>query len=377
MRFLLILLFLLVHSDLYQQSIVKENVKAGGITGSPELPLKRSFYKEIWHGNPVCQGNSGTCWCYAATSLAESEIKRQQGIEVKLSEMFTVYYEYVDRALDFVRTRGNTTFSEGSEASSIPVIWEKYGIVPYHVYPGKPKSGELNNHREIQKRMSDYLQSVKLNNNWNYKVVEKEIRNILDSELGTPPEKFNYNNIEYTPKSFLAEYLKFNVNDLFSFMSTNAETFNEKHELVEDDNWRHYSNYYNVKIDDFIDIIDTALGKGFSICICGDISEPYYNYDTKSADVPLYDIPSEYIDDNARQFRLGNGSTTDDHCVHIVGYASTGKQKWYLIKDSNYTAFTGEEPGYRFFSEDFMRLKMMNIMLHKGGAKSVLDKIIK
>jgi len=34
----------------------------------------------------------------------------------------------------------------------------------------------------------------------------------------------------------------------------------------------------------------------------------------------IFDIPSAYINDDARQFRYSNETTTDDHGLHLVGY---------------------------------------------------------
>ena len=75
--------------------------------------------------------------------------------------------------------------------------------------------------------------------------------------------------------------------------------------------------------------------------------------------------------------RLISGATTDDHCVHLVGYQIINGEYWYLIKDSGAGAFDGKNKGYRFFHEDYVRLKMMNILLNVEPARSVLDKIIK
>ena len=367
MRLFSIFIFILIYSLTIAQD--KSNNKS--------FPTDKSLYKEIWHSSPVCQGNSGTCWCYATTSFMESEAKRISNVDIKLSEMYTVYWEYVDRALDFVKTRGNTTFSEGSEASSIPRVWEKYGIVPFSVYEGKPSTRKYNNHRDMEKEMENYLADIKKNSKWNEKTVEKDIRAILNKEMGCPPEKFTYNNVEYTPQKFLSDYLKLKMIDYFSFMSTNSEKFNEKHELIEADNWWHCSDYYNVTINDFMSVIMSSLKKEYTVCICGDISEPGYDNKTQVAIIPEYDIPSKNIDDNARQLRLSDGSTTDDHCIHLVGYYEKDGEVWFLIKDSNGGAFDGKYPGYRFFSYDFVKLKMMNILIYKEGGREVLDKIIK
>jgi bleomycin hydrolase len=87
------------------------------LTGK-DLPMDTTRYQRAWNNSPVCQGESGTCWCFAATSFLESECYRVNGQKTKLSEMFFVYHEYLERALQFVESRGAITFDEGSEASS-------------------------------------------------------------------------------------------------------------------------------------------------------------------------------------------------------------------------------------------------------------------
>jgi len=99
-------------------------------------PNKISFYQKEWHLPPVSQGNSNTCWCFSTTSFFESEVNRLTGQEIKLSEMYTVYWEYVERAKRFVSERGNSAFSEGSEANAVIRDFKKYGIVPKEVYTG-------------------------------------------------------------------------------------------------------------------------------------------------------------------------------------------------------------------------------------------------
>ncbi len=93
--------------------------------------------------------------------------------------------------------------------------------------------------------------------------------------------------------------------------------------------------------------------------------------------VPTFDIPSEYIDESSRQLRLTNKATTDDHCIHIVGYRKIGNDLWFLIKDSGAGGFDGPNKGYRFFHEDYVKLKMMNILVHKEATSDILNKIIK
>ncbi|MBT4775992.1 MAG: peptidase C1, partial [Crocinitomicaceae bacterium] len=101
-----------------------------------DIPNKPSEYKTVWYNSPISQGNTGTCWCFSTTSFYESEVKRASGKNVKLSEMYIVYWEYVERAAYFVESRGNMTLGEGSETNAVAKNMKKYGIVPYDHFTG-------------------------------------------------------------------------------------------------------------------------------------------------------------------------------------------------------------------------------------------------
>ena len=76
------------------------------------FPKDLKLYKSYWHGKPVSQGNTNTCWCFSTTSFFETEVNRITGQKIKLSEMFTVYWEYVEKARLFVREHGNSAVAE-------------------------------------------------------------------------------------------------------------------------------------------------------------------------------------------------------------------------------------------------------------------------
>jgi bleomycin hydrolase len=342
-----------------------------------DFPTDPDEYSQVWHFLPLSQGATGTCWCFATISFMESEIYRTSGKEIKLSEMYIVYWEYVERARAFVEQRGDLYFAQGSEATSVPRIMKKYGIVPTEDYPGIPKNQKYHDHGKMVQEMTDYLNSIMEDNAWNTVMVVSTIREILDRYMGTPPQQLFYNGEHYTPISFLKDVLKIVPDDYFSFMSTMSQVYNQQGELIEADNWWHCDEYYNVRIDDFLQVIDDAINNDYTICICGDVSEPGYDRWLEVGVVPAFDIPSDYINEYSREMRLTNGTTTDDHCIHIVGVYEEGGDRWYMIKDSGSGGFDGPNKGYRFISEDYVRLKMMNIMVYKEAGRKVLDKMIK
>ena len=256
-------------------------------------------------------------------------------------------------------------------------MMKMHGAMPASAYTGRVRGQSVYDHSDMMNEMKDYLASVKSTNAWNKQEIANTIKSIMNHYMGTPPESFSVEGKEYTPKEYLENYLKLKINDYFSFMSTMELPYNQKGELVEPDNWWHCDNYYNVSLDDYMHIITNAIEKSYSVCICGDVSEPGHDSYAEVSVIPTFDIPSEYIDENARQLRLTNKSTTDDHCIHIVGYKKQGDELWFLVKDSGAGAFDGLSKGYRFFYEDYVKLKMMNIIVHKDAAWDVLDGIIK
>ena len=68
--------------------------------------------------------------------------------------------------------------------------------------------------------------------------------------------------------------------------------------------------------------------------IGGDVSEAGFLRSTQAAMVPSSDIPPEQFNENSRQFRFSNNSTTHEHGMHLVGYFQQDNEDWYLIKDA-------------------------------------------
>ncbi len=342
-----------------------------------DLPTAVDQFTQQWYNPPISQGWTGTCWAFSTTSYLESEIYRVTNQKLKLSEMFTVYWEYVEKAKRFVEERGNSAFAEGSEANAVIRMWKMYGIVPKENYPGKPSDQEFHDHHLMFKEMKNYLNQIKENNAWNEEAVLTTIKSIMNHYLGTPPEKIVVDGNEMTPKQYLKDVVQLDPDNYVDFMSLMEKPYDEMAEYKVPDNWWHSKEYYNLPLDDFMKLLKAAVREGYTTVIGGDVSEAGYDATNEVAMVPTFDIPSEYIDENARQFRFSNHSTTDDHGIHIVGYMEKDEQDWYLIKDSGSGSRNGRNPGYYFYNEDYVKLKIMNIMLPKDFAEKVLSRDIK
>ena len=342
------------------------------------VPNKVSDYKKEWANPVISQGNAGTCWAYSTVSFLESEVYRLNKKKVKLSEIYTVYWEYVEKAKGFVQSRGTSLFSQGSEGNAVTRDWAKYGTMPYSAYTGLLHGRKFHTHDKMFKEMTAYLNSVKQSNAWNEDEVVSTIKSIMNHYVGKPPVKFTVDGKEYTPLSYMKNYLKINPNDYVEILSYMQEPYWKQVEYKVPDNWWHSKEYYNIPLDDFMKVVKNSIKKGYTMSIGGDVSEAGFLRSTQVAMIPKFDIPSEYIDENARQFRFSNETTTDDHGMHLVGYTEKDGVTWFLIKDSSSGSRNNNENapefGYYFFHEDYVKLKMMGFTVHKDAVKDILKK---
>ena len=340
-----------------------------------DIPKSVDEFKTVWCNDPLSQGRTGTCWCFASSSFFESEIHRITGKEVKLSELYTVYWEYVEKAREYVKTRGESFFGEGSETNAVPRMMAQYGVVPQEAYNGMQSGQKYHDHKGLYREMKHYLKTIKEQGAWNEEVVLAIVKNILDHYIGEPPATFKWNGSVYTPQAFFEKVTKLKTDEYVNFMSLKEKPWWENAEYKVPDNWWRSDDYYNVPADDFMEAIKSALSEGYSLAIGGDVSESGYSSQHDAAMVPSYDIPGEYIDDNARQFRFSNKSTTDDHAIHLVGWKEHNGDTWFLVKDSGSGAQNGKNRGYYFYHEDYVKLKIMTFTVHKDGVKNTLKKM--
>ncbi len=324
---------------------------------------------------PESQGITGTCWSFSTTSFFESEIYRLQQKHIALSEIHTVYWQYVEKAKEFVRTRGASLFDEGSETNAVQEMMKQYGVVPAAEYDGLPGDLPYHDHSIMVAEMKNYLKGIAAGNAWNEQEVIATIRSIMAHYIGAPPEQFQYEGKNYTPLSFLQEVSRINPDDYVTFMSLKSEPFWAKAEYKVPDNWWHSSNYYNLPLTDFIQLVKHAVKSGYSISIGGDVSEAGNNAHLGVMMVPSFDIPASYINDDARLLRFLNGATTDDHAMHLIGYSDRKDGTWFLVKDSGSGGHNNKfGKGYWFIHEDYVKLKIMTATMHKDAAASVLKK---
>lgn len=380
----------------YFQSILKDvNAVNDSLKGLEQKPFARmvqdqsgmdladnpALYQTVWSNKTISQGNTGTCWCFSTTSFYESEVLRLTGRKVDMSEMYSVYWEYVEKAIRFVEKRGNSVFDEGSESNAMSRVMKKYGAVPQSEYSGLINNRKYHTHEAMFGEMKSFLESLKLSNAWNEEYAVSTIKSILNHYLGQPPVEFIVEGKKYNPESYLKDYLKIVPDDYVEILSYKGKPYWKQVEYEVPDNWWHSADYYNVPLEDFMKALKRALKAGCSVSIGGDVSEPGFSKETNCATVPDFDIPAQYINEDARAFRFLNGSTTDDHGMQVIGLLENYKGKgfdWYLVKDSGSGSRNKEKNspafGYYFFREDYVKLKMMGFTVHRSAVSELLKK---
>lgn len=334
-------------------------------------------FKTHYHHSPITQDKTGTCWCFSTVSFLESEIKRLQDKEVKLSEMYIVYWEYVEKVRRFVREKGESNIGQGSEHNAAIERMRQYGLVRASDYSGLLGDNDKHNHSALFREIKSYLNYIEKNEIWDEELVIEYIKLLLNKHLGKPPATILVDGKKITPLDFMKNELKLNPDDYVCFISMMYAPFYTKAEFKVPDNWWHSEDYHNVPLEEFYNSIYRAVKDGFTVALGGDVSEIGKIGEEDAAIIPDFDIPSKYINQYAREFRFKNKTSQDDHAIHLVGYKKMAKHMWFLIKDSARSSRYGKFKGYYMFRDDYIKLKILNFLVHRDAVQDLLAKFEK
>lgn len=354
--------------------------------------------------NPVTsiknQSRSGTCWCFSSLAFFESELLRTGKGTHDLCESFVVYKTMIDRAKAAVRLHGDISFSQGGSFYDVMYCWKNYGIIPQSAMaaPGSLYGDSLFNHNELDAVATAYVNAIakgshkKLTSCW-----IKGLEGIYDAYMGQVPETFTVNGKKYTPKTY-AESLGLNMDDYVSLTSYTHHPFYSKFIIEVQDNWR-WAESYNLPINEFMEVMDSAVRNGYTIAWGADVSEKGFgrdgiamvpndnkNQDTTGSDaarwtgsdktndkVTTTKSGEKIITQEMRQEAYDSWETTDDHGMQIYGLAKDRDgNEFFMVKNSwgNY----GKYKGMFYASKPYVAYKTMNIIINK---KAIPAKIAK
>jgi bleomycin hydrolase len=340
------------------------------------LPQEVVELRPKFHFPPVNQDTTNVCWSFSTLSFMESEMQRISGQSIKLAVMFPVYFGYIEKAKEYIRSKGESRFTAGDLFTTVIDVVRSYGIVPEDVYRGQAVEHPTYNHTEMEQEIDDLKIRIVDEGIWNENQILDDLKNILNKYLSEPPESFSFREETFTPITFAEKYVNLPWEDYLLITSFSDAPFDAFTELKVPDNWRGVDRYFNVSLDLFYTSMKTALNNGYSIAIDGDIKEPGRLGEQDVCIIPDYDIPGSYINQAARDYRFEKGVTNDDHLMHIVGFGEVNGEDWFLVKDSWRDAYQGKHKGYFFYHEDYAKLKILAYLVHKDGVPDISERII-
>ena len=128
-----------------------------------DKPKEEGFVFTTVKENPITsiknQNRSSTCWSFSSLGFLESELLRTGKGEYDLSEMFVVHHTMVDRAVNYVRYHGDSSFSPGGSFYDIMFCMKNYGLVPQEAMPGIMYGDSLPVHNELDATAEGYVRN--------------------------------------------------------------------------------------------------------------------------------------------------------------------------------------------------------------------------
>ncbi|WP_284653357.1 C1 family peptidase [Flavobacterium terrisoli] len=317
----------------------------------------------------TAQENTGTCWSFSSTSFLEAEIIRTTGTTIDLSEMYNVRNTYLDKGENYVSRQGKAQFGEGGLNHDVINSALKYGIALQNEFSGKIYDTAKHDHTRLVKELNAILKKAVEDTPVKYPTWKTDYTAVLDKYMGTTA-----NVKPISAAAFLANY-KINLHDYVTITSFTHQPVYSQFILNIPDNFANGS-FYNLPLDEFVQNIDYALDKGFTVAIDSDVSEATFSTRTGVAvipenaeDVNLIKVeikPEKKITPEFRQAEFENYNTTDDHLMHIVGKSKDQKGNIYYKVKNSWGNKSGIE-GYVYMSVSYLRLKAISVLLHKDA----------
>jgi bleomycin hydrolase len=352
---------------------------------SPAISAPQFLDVKMLKATPIKnQAMTGTCWCFATTSLVESEEIRKDKQEINLSEMYTVRNMYIEKAKNYILRGGKAQFGEGGLGHDEIHAVAMYGAMPLNEYTGLINGEKSYNHQRLFNQLHHYLDSLlrkqPISNDW-----LSGYTKILDDNLGAPPAEFAYDGKKYTPQTFAKEILHFNANDYVSITSFTHEPYYQPFILQVPDNFANGS-FYNMPLNEMIQLVKEAVNNGYTVGWDADVSNKGFNQSiglalnldnstSYSKDQLTPEAKEAPYDATIRQQLYENLTTQDDHLMHITGIEKSKDGKTFFVVKNSWGR-VGPFEGYINVSEAYFAINTISLVVPKAAlSKEVLAKL--
>lgn len=318
------------------------------------------------------QKNSGLCWSFATTSFIESEAIRLKRELVSISPVYYVPFAYKSKSITYINQNGKTYFGNGGLTFSVMDGYNQLGAIPDDLYQQLYTTQKPLEHDVMDLTLKNYIKKA-LQEKYDVIKVNKEVDSIIYRSIPAAPDSFLYKGVLYTPKKFAEEFIGINTGDYIEVTSFSHLPFYKYVTLEVPANWNK-KKYLNLPLSEFMDVVDSALYKGHSLCWDGDATESKFNFQKGILELPTQQEDSE-ITQVIRQDEYIQKRTTEDHNMHLIGIATDQNKKLhYIMKNSE---GINKRNGYVYMTKNAFLLKTISIMVNRNVIPASIIKKIK
>ena len=321
------------------------------LENSRENDTAEIFTTEVINGyTPVKnQGKSTLCWAYAMLAAIETE-HIMRGDSVHLSVKYAARCLLEERSRQSYLTRDTVPVAMRGMGGTLLCVMERHGMVAYDAYRDDPEADIMVLANKVKRTVHRAIRTRSRLGR-----TSGQVTALLDETLGTAPRRVFMYGAEYTPGEFARSVCS--PGEYVGLTSFTHHPFYTRFALEVPDNTEH-NEFYNVPIDTLMATIERAVRTGHGVCWESDTSEPGFSFHRGTATLPVSSDTSQ----EARQLASERFSTTDDHCMSIVGLARDAHgRRFYIMKNSWGT--NNPYGGLMYVSEDYMRMKTVAVYM--------------
>ena len=225
----------------------------------------------------------------------------------------------------------------------------RYGTCQYDAYRSDV------NYNVLMRRVEE-LVNTSIKKRTGVKQLRRDLTRLLDNEIRPDLRYVFMYGAEYTPQEFARSVCQ--EDEYVALTSFTHHPFGEQFALEVPDNHGRYP-FLNLPIDTLTTHIERALRGGHPVCWEGDTSEALFSFERGIA--RMADERQE-VTQETRQRDFERFTTTDDHCMEIVGIARTPKGKKYFICKNSWGT---DNPfgGLMYMSENYLRAKTIGVWM--------------
>lgn len=294
------------------------------------------------------QGRSPLCWIYAMLATIESD-RLMIGDSVNLSPDYVARMMLRSETLDSYTSGGQDSISLRATAPLLLRLLDEFGAMPYDSYHSE------RNYQVLTRRLNRLAAQCVSSKAGIARLLEKA-DDMMDNGINPVPWHVYMFGAEYTPVEFAHSVCL--PGEYRAYTSFTHEPFQEDVRLNVPDN-RSGERFRNIPIDSLVNLVVRTLRSGRSVCWEGDITEPGFSFSEGTARLGSHET---YLSQEARQRMFESFSTTDDHCMELIGLArDRAGHRYFVCKNSWGTG--NPYHGLMFMSVDYARMKTIAVVM--------------